>query len=58
MVEMTEVKIAIMSIIILEIAVGVLSYYGGNQIDMGTIGMGITAIAGLAGYDMAKKANP
>lgn len=50
--EITEVKIAIVGIIVLEIAMGTISYFQGNGIDTGTIGMGITAIAGLAGYDM------
>lgn len=52
--ELSEVKIAIVGIIVLEVSMGVLAYFGGSQLDMGTIGMGITAIAGLAGYDMKK----
>ncbi len=53
--EITEVKLAIVSIIILEIAMGVIAYMGGSQPDIGTVGMGIAAIAGLAGYDMKGK---
>jgi len=52
--EVDQVKIAIVGVIVLEISMGVISYFQGNSIDMGTIGMGITAIAGLAGYDMKK----
>lgn len=50
--ELTEVKIAICGIIVLEIAMGILAYLGGEKPDVGTVGMGIAAIAGLAGYDM------
>lgn len=52
--EITEVKLAIGGIVLLEIAMGVMAYLGGNQPDVGTVGMGIAAIAGLAGYDMKK----
>lgn len=53
--ELSETKIAIIGIIVLEIAMGAMSLTNGATLDMGTIGMGITAIAGLAGYDMQKK---
>ena len=53
--EMDQVKIAIGAILILELGIGVLSYLSGNAMDMGTIGMGITAIAGIVGYDMKKE---
>lgn len=53
--EIDQVKIAIAGIIVLEISMGVIGYFQGTSIDMGTVGMGITAIAGLAGYDMAKR---
>ncbi len=53
--EITEVKLAIVCIIILEIAMGAIAYLGGSQPDIGTVGMGIAAIAGLAGYDMKKQ---
>jgi hypothetical protein len=55
MVEMTEVKIAIIGIIVLEVSMGILAYFNKTSLDMGTIGMGITAIAGLAGFDMGTK---
>lgn len=54
--EITETKIAIAGVIVLEIAMGVIAYFQGSTLDMGTVGMGITAIAGLAGYDMKKDA--
>lgn len=53
--EIDQVHLAIGAILILELGVGVLSYLGGNTMDMGTIGMGITAIAGIVGYDMKKE---
>lgn len=52
--EMTEVKLAIIGIVGLEVAMGAMAFMGGGQPDAGTIGMGIAAIAGLAGYDMKK----
>lgn len=52
--EITEVKLAIAGIVLLEIAMGTIAYLGGSQPDVGTIGMGIAAMAGLAGYDMKK----
>jgi hypothetical protein len=48
------VKLAIGGIVILEIAMGVIAFLGSNQPDVGTVGMGIAAIAGLAGYDVKK----
>jgi hypothetical protein len=53
--EITEVKLAIVGIVMLEIAMGAISYFGGAQPDVGTVGMGIAAMAGLAGYDMKKQ---
>lgn len=53
--EIDQVKIAIVAILVLEISIGILSYLGGHAMDMGTIGMGITAIAGIVGYDMKKE---
>ena len=50
-----QVKVAIGSIVLLEISMGIMSYYSGTSPDVGTIGMGIAAIAGLAGYDMKKE---
>ncbi len=52
--EVTEVKLAIGGIVLLEVAMGVIAYLGSSQPDVGTVGMGIAAIAGLAGYDMKK----
>jgi hypothetical protein len=52
--ELTEVKLAIIAIVILEVAVGALAFLGGKTFDIGTLGMGIAAIAGLAGYDTKK----
>ena len=51
--ELTDTKVAIIGIIVLEIAMGAISYASGTPVDVGTVGMGITGIAGLAGYDMA-----
>ena len=53
--ETDQVKIAIGAIVLLEIGMGIISYYSGSAPDMGTIGMGITAIAGIVGYDMRKE---
>ena len=53
--EIDQVKIAITAIVILEVSVGIIAYYSGSAPDMGTIGMGITAIAGIVGYDMKKE---
>ena len=53
--EIDQVKVAIGAIIVLEIGMGIIGYYSGSGPDMGTIGMGITAIAGLAGYDMKRE---
>lgn len=53
--KLDQVKVAIIAIIIIEIGMGVLGYFSGNGLDSGTIGMGITGIAGLAGYDFNKK---
>jgi len=50
-----QVKIAIGGIVVLEVSMGVMSYFSGTAPDVGTIGMGIAAIAGLAGYDMKKE---
>lgn len=55
--EISDIKIAIIGIVILEVAMGALSYLGGGSLDTGTVGMGITGIAGLAGYDFAKNTN-
>jgi len=44
--------VAIAGIIVLEIAMGVINYLQGTAIDVGTIGTGIAAIAGLAGFDL------
>lgn len=52
--EIDQVKVAIASIVILEIGMGILSWCSGSAPDQGTIGMGITAIAGIVGYDMKK----
>ena len=52
--EIDQAKIAIGAIVLLEISMGVITYYSGSAPDMGTIGMGITAIAGIVGYDMKK----
>jgi len=52
--ELTEIILAIIGIVVLEIAMGAIAYLGGSQPDVGTIGMGIAAMAGLAGYDMKK----
>lgn len=53
--EIDQVKIAIGAIVILEISMGIMSYFSGVAPDVGTVGMGIAAIAGLAGYDMKKE---
>lgn len=47
--------VAIVGIITLEIAMGVINYLQGSPMDVGTVGTGVAAIAGLAGFDMAKK---
>lgn len=52
--EITEVKLAICAIVILEVALGIMAFLGGKDPDVGTLGMGIAAIAGLAGYDSKK----
>ncbi len=52
--ELDQIKVAIFGIVIMEIAMGILAYLSGTAIDVGTIGMGIAALAGLAGYDMKK----
>jgi hypothetical protein len=44
--------VAIAGIIVLEIAMGIINYLQGTDIDVGTIGTGIAAIAGLAGFDI------
>ena len=53
--EVNQTNIAIGAIVILEVSMGVIGYYSGSGPDMGTIGMGITAIAGIVGYDMRNK---
>ncbi len=53
--EINQTNIAIGAIVILEVSMGILGYYSGSGPDMGTIGMGITAIAGIVGYDMKKE---
>lgn len=53
--EIDQVKVAIGAIVLLEISMGIMSYFSGISPDVGTIGMGIAAIAGLAGYDMKKE---
>lgn len=52
--DITDTKIAIVGIVALEIGMGAIAYLGGGTMDIGTVGMGITGIAGLAGYDFAK----
>lgn len=52
--EIDQVNVAIAAIVVIEIGVGILSWCSGSAPDMGTIGMGITAIAGIVGYDMKK----
>jgi hypothetical protein len=54
--EISDTKIAIGAIVILETGLILSSYLIGGTTDSGTLGMGIAAIAGLAGYDMGKKA--
>jgi len=53
--EVDQVKVAICAVVILEIGMGIIAYCSGSAPDMGTIGMGITAIAGIVGYDMKKE---
>ena len=52
--EIDQVKVAIGSIATIEIGMIFMSYFNQTPMDVGTVGMGIAAIAGLAGYDMKK----
>lgn len=53
--EIDQVKVAIGAIATMEISMVFVSYFNQVPMDVGTIGMGIAAIAGLAGYDMKKE---
>ncbi len=55
MTEITEVKLAILGIIVLEISIAVLAYLNHTACDIGIVATGIAAIAGLAGFDMGQK---
>ena len=50
-----QVKVAIGAIALMEVSMVVMSYFNKTPMDIGTVGMGIAAIAGLAGYDMKKE---
>ena len=50
-----QVNVAIAAIVTLEISMGIISYMSGEAPDIGTVGMGIAGIAGLAGFDMRKE---
>lgn len=52
----SEVKIAIVSIVALEVVIGLIYLASGTSLPEGVVYSGITAVAGLAGYDMGKKA--
>ena len=52
--EIDQVKVAIGAIAGMEIGMIIMSYFNQTPMDVGTVGMGIAAIAGLAGYDMKK----
>ena len=52
--EIDQVKVAIGAIAGMEISMVVVSCVNQIPMDIGTVGMGIAAIAGLAGFDMKK----
>lgn len=53
--DIDQVKVAIGAIALMEVSMVVMSYFNKTPMDIGTVGMGIAAIAGLAGYDMKKE---
>ena len=53
--EMTDTKIAIAALVLIVVLVSAIGFMSGNNVDQGTIGMVVTAIAGLAGFDMRNK---
>ena len=53
--EISDTKVAIIVIGILGIGMEVVSYVGTGSMDIGTMGLMITAIAALAGHDLRKK---
>jgi hypothetical protein len=53
--EITDTKIAIGAIVLIELSIATIGYLSGNPIDSGIVGMGLTAVAGLAGFDMKTK---
>lgn len=52
--EIDQVKVAIGAIATIEIGMIIISCFNQTPMDVGTVGMGIAAIAGLAGYDTKK----
>ena len=52
--EISQIHVAIGSILIIVLGTGIMAYLSGNPPDIGTVSVGIAAIAGLAGYENLK----
>lgn len=53
--EISDTKTAIVAIGVLGVGLEVISYASTGSLDIGTMGLIITAIAALAGHDVRKK---